>query len=259
MNHQWTEDAVRLIAAEPDRIAELFPAAGREVGRAPLAPDTDPLGLALGTADDLAREVLVGALLDALPPAEAAAELADLYRYGDDAEQRGVLRGLSAAESAGELAVEGADVSGGSVSSGSVSGGSGSGGADVAGPPPAASVDAANLDPVVTTGLHLVAEALRTNDPRLVAAALGPFAAAHLDQHSWRHGVLKALFMGIPLDAVAGLDRRTDAEVARMAAGLVAERRAASRDVTDDMTRLAAGHETATTENTPNTTDPTED
>ncbi|ANJ28329.1 EboA domain-containing protein [Agromyces aureus] len=250
MQHTWTDDAVRQIAADPDRIAELFPAAGREVGRAPLAPETDPLGLTAGTEDDLAREALVAALLDALPPAEAAAELADLYRYGDDAERRGVLRGLGAAEAAGEFAtidaavIERADVSGG---------------ADVAGSPPAASAPPANLDPVVAAGLSLVAEALRSNDPRLVAAALGPFAAAHLDQHAWRHGVLKALFMGIPLDAVTDLDRRADAEVARMAAGLVAERRAASRDVTDDMTRLAAGYESATTENTPNTTDPTED
>ncbi|WP_200921784.1 EboA domain-containing protein [Agromyces sp. Leaf222] len=226
MNHLWTEEAVRLIAADPDRIAELFPAAGREVGRAPLAPDTDPLGLTAGTTDDVAREALVGALLRALPPEEAAAELADLYRYGDDAEQRGVLRGLGAAEASGSLAAS----------------------ADPTNPD-----EPAAADPVVATGLRLVADALRTNDPRLVAAALGPFAAARLDQHAWRHGVLKALFMGIPLDAVAGLDDRADAELARMAAGLIAERRAASRTITDDMTRLAAGHET------PSTTDPTED
>jgi len=231
MNHLWTEEAVRLIAADPDRIAELFPAAGREVGRSPLAPDTDPLGLTSGTADDVAREALVGALLRALPGDEAAAELADLYRYGDDAEQRGVLRGLGAAEASGSLAT--------------------SAGPDAGDPDPGDAADAA--DPVVATGLRLVAEALRTNDPRLVAAALGPFAAARLDQHAWRHGVLKALFMGIPLDAVAGLDDRADAELARMAAGLIAERRAASRTITDDMTRLAAGHET------PSTTDPTED
>ncbi|SFR91312.1 hypothetical protein SAMN05428970_3781 [Agromyces sp. CF514] len=229
MTHPWTAEAVRLIADEPDRIAELFPAAGREVGRAPLSPEADPLGLTIGTSDDVARESLVAALLRALPSADAATELADLYRYGDDAEQRGVLRGLNGAQSGGAIATDGSDAAGSQPET------------------------SAGLDPVVATGLGLVAEALRSNDPRLVAAALGPFAAAHLDQHSWRHGVLKALFMGIPLDAVAGLDRRADAEVARMAAGLVAERRAASRDVTDDMTRLAAGHETS------NTTDPTED
>ena len=79
----------------------------------------------------------------------------------------------------------------------------------------------------MSTGLELVADALRTNDPRLVASALGDFAGAHLDDHAWRHGVLKALFMGVPIDVVARLDDRADDELARMAAGLVAERRAA--------------------------------
>jgi hypothetical protein len=51
--------------------------------------------------------------------------------------------------------------------------------------------------------------------------------------------VLKALFMGIPLDVVAGLELRADPELARMAAALVEERRAAGRAVSDDMTRLA--------------------
>ena len=92
---------------------------------------------------------------------------------------------------------------------------------------------------VAATGIELVADALRTNDPRLVAAALGPFAAQQLDQHGWRHGVLKALFMGIPLEVVAGLEQRADPELARMAAALIAERQAADRVVSDDMTRLA--------------------
>lgn len=194
MNDGWIHDGVLAVGAEPTRIAELFPAAGRAVGRDPVAAD-DPLGLVHGTVDDRAREELLGALLAALPPEGAATAVDELYRFGDDAERRGVLRGLSAADPHDE--------------------------------------------PVVAVGLDLVADALRTNDPRLVAAALGPFSARHLDQHAWRHGVLKALFMGIPLAAVADLDGRADDELARMAAALVAERRAASRDITDDMTRLA--------------------
>ncbi|MFH8620240.1 EboA domain-containing protein, partial [Streptomyces sp. NPDC017979] len=35
-------------------------------------------------------------------------------------------------------------------------------------------------------GVRLVEDALRTNDGRLVAAAVGPYAAAHLDAHAWR-------------------------------------------------------------------------
>ena len=57
--------------------------------------------------------------------------------------------------------------------------------------------------------------------------------------------MLKALFMGIPLDVVARLDERADDELARMAAGLVAERRAAGREITDDMQRVAAGRSPA--------------
>lgn len=195
MTIDWTTTAVREVIAEPQRIVVLFPAAGRAVGRAPIEPATDPLGLRHGTVDDRARADLVVAMLRVLPPGEAAAQLADLYRYGDDAERRGVLCGLNVAPRVGPEAV--------------------------------------------TVGVELVADALRTNDPRLVAAALGAFAAAHLDQHGWRHGVLKALFMDIPLDVVADLDRRVDPELARMAAALIAERRAAGRTVSDDMTALA--------------------
>ncbi|MGC5615899.1 EboA domain-containing protein [Georgenia sp. Z1491] len=85
------------------------------------------------------------------------------------------------------------------------------------------------------TGLDLTADALRTNDPRLVAAAMGPLAAAHLDAHAWRHGVLKLVFMGVPLSVVAGLDDRRDAELAAMAARFAEERRAAGRTVPDDL------------------------
>ena len=86
--------------------------------------------------------------------------------------------------------------------------------------------------------LPLVRDALRTNDTRLVAAALGSYAAAHLDDAAWRQGVVKAIFMGIPLDAVADLDRRTDDELRRMVGDFVAERRAAGRDVPADARRI---------------------
>jgi hypothetical protein len=195
MTDEWTITAVSEVTAQPQRIAVLFPAAGRAVGRAPIDPIDDPLGLRHGTVDDRARAELVCALLVTLPAAAAASQLADLYHYGDDAERRGVFRGLN---------------------------------------------DSSSVPPeVAAVGVDLVSDALRTNDPRLVAAALGAFAADRLDQHGWRHGVLKALFMGIPLDVVAGLEQRADPELARMAAALVEERRAAGRAVSDDMTRLA--------------------
>ncbi|XQE85171.1 EboA domain-containing protein [Streptomyces microflavus] len=85
--------------------------------------------------------------------------------------------------------------------------------------------------------LPLVEDALRTNDTRLVAAAVGPYAAAHLDPHAWRHAVLKCLFTGVPVDAVARLGERArgDAELARMLRDFAAERTAAGRDVPADL------------------------
>lgn len=83
------------------------------------------------------------------------------------------------------------------------------------------------------TALPLVEDALRTNDTTLIAAAVGPYAAAHLDPHSWRHAVLKCLFTGVPVEAVAELARRSrgDAELARMLGDFASERIAAGRPV----------------------------
>ena len=84
------------------------------------------------------------------------------------------------------------------------------------------------------TALPLVRDALRTNDTRLVAAALGPYAATHLDDDTWRQAVLKVLFTGIPVGEVAGLAARADAELARMVRDYAAEREAAGREVPAD-------------------------
>ncbi|WUH95592.1 EboA domain-containing protein [Streptomyces sp. NBC_00433] len=85
--------------------------------------------------------------------------------------------------------------------------------------------------------LPLIEDALRTNDVALVGAALGP-AAAGLDAAAWRQGVLKCVFLGVPLDAVAGLGERTDAELARMLLDFAHERVAAGRDVPADVLPL---------------------
>jgi len=82
--------------------------------------------------------------------------------------------------------------------------------------------------------LPIVRDALRTNDTRLVAAALGPYAAAHLDDDAWRQAVLKVLFTGIPVEQVAGLADRADDELARMVRDYAAERQAAGRVVPPD-------------------------
>jgi hypothetical protein len=172
----WLEKALQDVAADATALRTVFPGVGRRVGRGP----SDVPGW---TVDDVARV----RLLRAAPG--AAAELPDLYRYGDAAEKRAVLRGLSVVD-------------------------------------------------IGDAGLDLVADALRTNDTRLVTAAMGEYAAAHLDDAAYRHGVLKCVFMGIPLAEVAGLDRRTDEELLRMLRSFAAERTAAGRDVPADLLPL---------------------
>jgi L-ribulose-5-phosphate 3-epimerase len=191
LRHPWLADAQRAVRRDPAVVGRLFPAVGRRVGRGSARPGDDPQGLVHGSVDDTARAELLGALATVLDEATLSAQLLALYRHGDDAEKRGVLRGLSLVG-----------------------------------------------DRAVPAGLEIVRDALRTNDTRLVAAALGPFAAAHLDDHGWRHGVLKCLFTGVPLAAVAGLERRTDDELLRMVADYAAERTAAGRDVPADALRL---------------------
>jgi sugar phosphate isomerase/epimerase len=191
MDHPWLVEAEQKVRAKPAAIRAIFPAVGRKIGREPLRPEADPQGLIHGTVDDLARTRLLEVLAAVMEPAPLAIEVAELYRYGDDAERRGVLRGLAALP-----------------------------------------------ESALQTGLDLVADALRANDIRLVAAALGPFAGKNLDQHSWRHGVLKCLFVGVPLAAVSDLERRTDAELLRMVSDYADERRAAGREVPADAQRL---------------------
>ncbi|MEU8227977.1 EboA domain-containing protein [Actinoplanes sp. NPDC048967] len=86
-------------------------------------------------------------------------------------------------------------------------------------------------------GVPLLHDALRTNDTRLVAAALGPYAA-HLDAATWRQGVVKCVFMGVPLSAVDRLGDRADQELAAMLGALATERAAAGRRMPDDALAL---------------------
>ncbi|MGJ7442616.1 EboA domain-containing protein [Aquipuribacter sp. MA13-6] len=169
--------AQQRVAEDPGCLDVVFPATGRTVGRAPLA-EGDEQGL-LGSVDDLARVLLL----------RTATDRADLprhlYRDGDSAERRAVLRALHLLTAADDVT-------------------------------------------------DLLEDALRTNDPRLVAAALGPAADA-LDAAGWRQAVLKCLFTGVPLACVHRLSGRADAELEGMVARYVAERVAAGRDVPADV------------------------
>lgn len=218
---RWLESALTEVAEDPQAaLPRRFAEAGRRCGRTLLAapapapapapahegrpgfgvrPDSGPPAEAgavptvclTWSVDDAVRTLL----LASAPTRALAADgptwwAAPLYRGGDAAERRGVLRAL--------------------------------------GP----------LDPG-DLGLPVVADALRTHDPRLVAAALGPYAARRLAAPDWRHGVLRCLHGGIPLSAVAGLAHRADAELRRMAAAYVRERRSAGRAVSADAVWLA--------------------
>ncbi|BCJ60863.1 hypothetical protein Jiend_42850 [Micromonospora endophytica] len=173
----WLTAALHAVAAQPAAISRYFPAAGRRCGRADL-PD-----LPGWTADEAARALLLATL-----PAEHAEQAETLYRTGDAAEKRAVLKALP-------------------------------------------------LLPVGAAGVPLLHDALRTNDTRLIAAALGPYAE-HLDQATWRQAVLKCVFTGVALAVLADLDERADAELAGMLAALAAERHAAGRSLPTDATEL---------------------
>lgn len=83
-------------------------------------------------------------------------------------------------------------------------------------------------------GTDVLLDALRTNDTRLVAAAMGRHSDL-LDDDAWRQGVLKCLFTGVPVAAVTGLGARADEELAEMVQRYRREREAAGRDVPPDV------------------------
>lgn len=89
------------------------------------------------------------------------------------------------------------------------------------------------LDDPQVDGSAILLDALRTNDVRLVTAAMGRHART-LSLHDWRHGVLKCLFVGAPLEQVADLAERADDELGAMVRRYVLERQAAGRSVPDD-------------------------
>jgi hypothetical protein len=117
--------------------------------------------------------------------------------------------------------------------------------------------------------LALTRDALRSNDTRLITAALGSFAARGLETSEFRQAVLKCVFCAVPFSEISGLTdpddatssdpgdaapsdpgdaarsvpgeaapsrpNRADAELARMLAAFARERVAAGRTVPDDI------------------------
>ncbi len=89
-------------------------------------------------------------------------------------------------------------------------------------------------------GVPLVEDALRLNDSRLVAAALGPYALARLDDAAVAQAVLKCLFVGVPLTGVAGVQERATPALAAALDRYAQEREAAGRAVPAEVWPLLA-------------------
>lgn len=175
----WLEERVGEAGGDTAALASAFPAVGRRVGRGVLEPGEDPESLHAWRLEDAGRAVLLAA-----PGERVAGELHELYRYGDAAERRGILRSLY-------------------------------------------------LLPLGPSAVPLVEDAVRTNDTRLIAAALGPYAFRYLDDASLSQAVLKCVFLGVPISPLmeSGLEERIGPEMSRMLAGYAHERVAAGRDV----------------------------
>lgn len=87
----------------------------------------------------------------------------------------------------------------------------------------------------------LAVSACRTNVVPVFAAIAcdNPFPAAHFPEPAFNQMALKAVFLGVAIDGIAGLPDRITPELVRMAAAYASERRAAGRPVPEDCARLA--------------------
>jgi hypothetical protein len=88
--------------------------------------------------------------------------------------------------------------------------------------------------------LHLAVDACRTSvQPIFEAIACeNPYPVRHFPEGSFNQMVLKALYIGVPIERILGLSGRVTAELRRMAADYAGERRAAGRSVPADIARL---------------------
>ncbi len=82
-------------------------------------------------------------------------------------------------------------------------------------------------------------EGVRTNmtDVFKAIAHGNPYPAENLDEAAWNQMVLKALFVGVPLHPVFGIDARSNPSLARMLLDYARERWAAKRAVSPELWR----------------------
>jgi len=86
----------------------------------------------------------------------------------------------------------------------------------------------------------LAVDACRTSVLPIFEAACceNPYPARHFPELHWNQMILKAVFLGVPLNRVIGLPGRLGPEIERMANDYASERRAAGRDVPEDLKLL---------------------
>jgi HEAT repeats len=91
-------------------------------------------------------------------------------------------------------------------------------------------------------GLEPVRDALRVAAVELVEAAVAdnPYTSAVLPDEEFRRAVLKAVFLGIPIDRVDRVEERADAELSRLLLSYVTEREVAGRPVPPDLWQVVA-------------------
>jgi hypothetical protein len=212
-------------AGDPAAVLRAFPAVGRRLGRGPLPPPESgpapaPLPPPAARTPPAPREPSTAdADADAGAGAVSPAPV-DVHRWTvDDAGRVRLLLAAAAALDPTELAglLDRLYVHGDAAERRGV-------------------LRALDLLPLADEGAVLVRDALRTNDLRLVAAALaGGYAARVLSAAEFDQAVLKCLFVGVPLAGVTALPARVSPRLARMVADFARERVAAGRDVPADV------------------------
>jgi len=88
------------------------------------------------------------------------------------------------------------------------------------------------------------AEGVRTNMKAVFQAVAhrNPYPSEQLAEPAWNQMVLKALFIGVILDPIVGLDRRANPALARMLCDYAHERWAAGRPVSPELWRCVGPH-----------------
>jgi hypothetical protein len=86
------------------------------------------------------------------------------------------------------------------------------------------------------------AEGIRSNMTAVfnAVALQNPYPAEYFDNIAWNQMVLKALFVGSPLNLIYGLKQRNNSDLSQMLIDYADERKAANRDVSHELWKLVA-------------------